>query len=147
VDAGRIGALGLSSGADGLVALSPARDRLAAVVGDGTAARSLEDVRRDRAVGLGGVPGAITFGVSRLLSGVEPGEPLEDAARRITSPVLYVSAGRGLEFRLSRRYARATPGARHWNLPQARHTGAIRSHRAAYEARVVGFLARHLGAR
>jgi hypothetical protein len=28
----------------------------------------------------------------------------------------------------------------HWNLPDAQHTHAIRSHREAYERRVVGFL-------
>ena len=64
----------------------------------------------------------------------------------LASPTLFVSTRRALEYRLSRGYARAAGGvATHWNLPGAEHTGAIRSHRGAYEARVVGFLQEHLG--
>jgi len=148
VEPERVGALGLSSGADGLVAMAARHHELGALVADGAAARTREDVSRDGSTPLGALSARVLFGASQLMSGTTPGRPLEDAARDLASPTLFVSTRRDLEYRLSRRYAQAAgPVATHWNLPGAEHTGAIRSHRGAYEARVVGFLEEHLGGR
>jgi hypothetical protein len=61
--------------------------------------------------------------------------------KRISHPLLLVSAGREQEYDFNVKYDRAA-GSRpvaHWNLPQAGHTGAIRDAPAAYERRVTAF--------
>lgn len=142
VEPGRIGALGLSSGADAVLAFAGDHPELSAVVLDGAAARTGEDMAGEPGAGLSG---RLLFGVAALASGIAPGPPLEAAARRVRSPMLLISAARGLEYRLSRRYAVAAAGADHWNLRDATHTAAIRTHRDVYERRITRFLAEHLG--
>jgi hypothetical protein len=116
----------------------------AAAVTDGTAVRTRADVRGESR-GVAALGSLIAFGVARVASGMTPGLPLADAARRAGSPILLISAGRDLEYRPSRRYARlAGANAEHWNLPRASHTHAIHSDRAAYERRVLSFLGAHL---
>jgi hypothetical protein len=141
VDPERIGAVGLSTGADVLIEVAAERRDLAAVVADGAAAGSFEDWHRLRGNELGAVPGWTMFTTIRLLSGDPPGPPLEDLIARVKSPTLLVSAGKAEEREFNVLYDDAATGpVEHWNLPEATHTRAIRSHRDAYEQRVVGFL-------
>jgi uncharacterized protein len=139
VDAGRIGALGLSTGADVLLEVAATDRRVGAVVADGATGASLADVLE------GDVTGAITIAPVlasvQLFSGTEPGPPLRELAARVSpTPLLFVAAG-GLptEIPMTRVYADAArEPVELWTLPEAGHTAAIRDEAAAYERRVVG---------
>jgi hypothetical protein len=140
VDPARIGALGLSTGADVLIEVAGTRDDLAAVVADGTAAGSFADWQRLRGFELGTVPGWMMFTTLRVVSGDPPGPPLEDMIARVSSPTLLISAGTDVEREFNLLYDRvgAAP-VEHWNLPDAQHTHGLRSHPDEYEQRVVRF--------
>jgi fermentation-respiration switch protein FrsA (DUF1100 family) len=89
---------------------------------------------------------AAEFATVRITSGTKSPPPMEDTIKRITKPLLLVSAGRAEEFRFGVKYDRAA-GSRpveHWNVPEAGHTGAIRDAAPAYERRVTAFFDRAL---
>jgi pimeloyl-ACP methyl ester carboxylesterase len=135
----RIGAVGLSTGADVLLEVAAGRDDLAAVVADGAAAGSFADWQRLRGDEIGAVPGWVMFSTIRVLSGDAPGPPLVDAVAQIKAPTLLISAGEAEERDFNLLYDEAARGpVEHWNLPAAQHTHAIRTE-PAYEQRVVGF--------
>jgi hypothetical protein len=139
VDPRRIGALGLSTGADVLIEVAAKRRDLAALVVDGAAAGSFEDWHHLRGTEIGTAPGWVMFTTMRVLSGDPPGPPLEDLVRRIEAPTLLVSAGNAEEREFNDLYERAAAGrVRHWNIPDADHTHAIHQFPAEYEHRVVG---------
>jgi uncharacterized protein len=143
VDPRRIGALGLSTGADVLIQAAAQRRDVAALVADGAAAGSFEDWHRLRGNAIGAAPGWFLFTTLRAVSADGPGPPLEDLVRRLRSPTLLISAGRAEERQFNMLYDRAAgDGApvEHWNLPRAQHTRGIRQAPAMYERRVVGFL-------
>jgi uncharacterized protein len=141
VEPDRIGALGLSTGADVLIEVAAKRQDLGAVVSDGAAAGSFEDWHRLRGTEIGLPVGWVMFTTMRVLSGDPPGPPLEDLIRRIQAPTLLISAGVTEEREFNVLYEKAGRGrVEHWNLPEAHHTAAIREERAQYERRVVGFL-------
>jgi uncharacterized protein len=141
VDPRRIGAVGLSTGADALIDIAPERPDVAALVADGAAAGSFEDWHRLRGDEIGAAPGLVMFTTIRVLSGDAPTRPLEDQVRKITSPTLLISAGTDVERDFNVLYDEAADGpVEHWNLPDAHHTRAIHQQRADYERRVVSFL-------
>jgi fermentation-respiration switch protein FrsA (DUF1100 family) len=141
----RIGAVGLSTGADVLIEVAAKRKDLAAVVADGAAAGSFEDWHRLRGTELGLPPGWVMFTTMRVLAGDAPGPPLEDLIGRVNSPTLLVSAGRDEERDFNDLYERAANDrVEHWNLPDAHHTDAIHEYPRAYERRVVAFLDKEL---
>jgi uncharacterized protein len=141
VDPNRIGALGLSTGADVLIEVAAQREDLAALVTDGAAAGSFEDGQRLSGTGIETVPAWLAFTTIRVLSGDAPGPPLEDLITRVESPTLLISAGTTVERDFNLLYAKAARGrVEHWNLPDADHTRAIRQHPKLYEQRVVSFL-------
>jgi pimeloyl-ACP methyl ester carboxylesterase len=145
VDPRRIGAIGLSTGADVLLEVAGTRHDLAALVTDGAAAGSFEDWHRLRGNDLGAVPGWFMFTTMRVTSGDGPGPPLEDLVPKITAPTLMISAGTDIEREFNDLYERAAGGRiAHWSLPRAHHTRAIRERPRAYERTVVGFLDRAL---
>jgi hypothetical protein len=83
---------------------------------------------------------ALEFATVRLASGTKPGPVLEDMMKRITSPLLLVSAGPP-EKPFGEAYDRAA-GERpveHWHLPDVGHTAAIREAAPEYEQRVTTF--------
>ena len=141
VDAQRIGGLGLSTGADAMVQAAGHGEDLRAVVADGTAAESFEDWRRLQGITAMTPMFAAEFAAVRIASGTKSPPPMEDMIKRITKPLLLVSAGRAEEFKFGVRYDRAAGGrpVEHWNLPEAGHTGAIRDAAPAYERRVTAF--------
>jgi hypothetical protein len=138
VDPDRIGAIGLSTGADALIDMAP---EVGALVTDGAAASSFADWHRLRGDELGVVPGWVMFGTIRVLSGDPPTRPLEERIRALDAPALLISAGTADERDFNVIYEEAGgAGVEHWNLPAAHHTRAIRQERTAYERRVVSFL-------
>ena len=138
VDPDRIGALGLSTGADVLIEAAAEREDIAALVADGAAAGSFADWQRLRGTELGAVPGMVMFTTLRVLSGDPPGPPLEDLVRKIDSPTLLISADTAEEREFNVVYdAAAGDSVEHWNVPDATHTHAIRSHPQEYERRVL----------
>jgi uncharacterized protein len=147
VDPRRIGAVGISTGADALIDVAPERPDVAALVADGAAAGSFEDWHRLRGDEVGVAPGWVMFTTIRVLSGDPPTRPLEDQVRKIESPTLLISAGTDVERDFNVLYDEAADGpVEHWNLPGADHTRAIHQHRAEYERRVAEFLDAALGA-
>ena len=145
VDPGRIGALGLSTGADVLVQVAGQRTDLAAVVADGTAASSFEDA--NRVLGLSPTTPiyAVDFLTVGVTSGTTPGPALQDMVQRVTSPLLLVSAGPP-EKPFADHYDEVAGDrpVEHWHLPHVGHTAAIREAAPAYERRVVAFFDRAL---
>jgi predicted acyl esterase len=141
-DAGRIGALGLSSGADTVLDVASTRDDLDAVVSDGAAGRTLEDFKRiDDRISPQALSGWVMFEAIDVMSGDEPSRTLEDLVPSIDAPTLLVSAGRTVERDANVRFDEvANDATEHWNLPEAGHTSAVRDFPEEYEEKVVGFL-------
>jgi dienelactone hydrolase len=145
VDPGRIGALGLSTGADVVLEAAATRRDIHAVVTDGAAAGSFADWQR-----LQGTT-AMTpffwtqFAALRVFTGDAPGRPLADLVPQIAAPMLLISTERHEEYDFNVKYARLARGrAEHWNIADVQHTHGLRDHPRAYERRVVGFLDRAL---
>jgi uncharacterized protein len=140
IDPQRIGALGLSTGADVLIQVAGQRNDLKAVVADGTAASSFADGQRVNGITAITPFMAVEFATVRLTSGSKSGPVLEDMMRRITTPLLLVAAGPP-EKPFGEAYDRAA-GERPvelWYLPDVAHTAAIREAAPAYERRVTTF--------
>jgi dienelactone hydrolase len=140
VDPGRIGAFGISTGADVLLEVAARSTDIDALVTDGAAAGSFADWQR-----LQGTT-AMTpffwteFAAIRVLSGNAPGPPLIDLVPDISAPLLLISAGRDPERDFNVSYeAAAQAEAEHWNLPGARHTSGLREQPEEYERRVSAF--------
>jgi uncharacterized protein len=143
VDRDRIGALGLSTGADVVLEAAAERRELKAVVAEGASIRSFADYRN---AGLDALapPSLVLMGAVRVLSGSAPGEPLKELVREISPrPLLLIAGGAGPgggEFGLARMYAEAArEPVEFWGLPAGRHTAALREQPEEYERRVVGF--------
>jgi uncharacterized protein len=140
VDPERIGALGLSTGADILIQVAGQGSDLKAVVADGTYAGSFEDGRRIMGISAITPFMALEFATVGGTSGTTPGPAIEDMMQRITSPLLLVAAGPP-EKDAGELYDRAA-GDRPvdvWYLPHVGHTAAIRQAAAEYERRVTTF--------
>jgi fermentation-respiration switch protein FrsA (DUF1100 family) len=139
VESGRIGGLGLSTGADVLLEVAAQRRDLRTVVADGATARSFAD----RPPGRASVPMVWTMlTAGRLFSGTSPGEPLTDlVARAAPTPILLVASGSLVgELYANRRYAAAGPSTTLWELPEVTHTNAVEEVASDYERRVIGHL-------
>jgi dienelactone hydrolase len=139
VDPERIGALGLSTGADVLVQVTAQGTDLNAVVADGTAAGSFEDTQR--ANGFTAITPFmfVEFTTVRVTSGTTPGPALEDMMRRITAPLLLVSASGEYDYGVAYDRAAGDRPVEHWHLPDVSHTNAIRQAAPEYEQRVTRF--------
>jgi dienelactone hydrolase len=140
VDPERIGALGLSTGADILIQVAGQGTDLKAVVADGTYAGSFEDSRRITGVGAITPFMALEFATVAVTSGTTAGPAIEDTMKRITSPLLLVAAGPD-EKDAGELYDRAA-GDRPvdvWYLPDVGHTAAIREAAGEYQRRVTAF--------
>lgn len=149
VDPDRIGALGLSTGANVLIEVAAEHKDLSAVVADGAGMRSCADFLAldGAAVWLGAPVFCTSFAAARVFSGSSPGKPLEDLVARIApTPLLLIAGGRGQferEFNLIYAKAAREP-VEFWDLPDVNHTRAINERPAEYEQRVVGFFDRAL---
>ena len=147
VDPGRIGGFGISLGAEVLLEAAAREPRLRAVVADGPArpmdARRVND------------PGIVTraFDVAwsqavRGISGMREAPSLLPIVPRIAPrPVLLIAGGVRApdEIPANRAYRDAAgPTAQLWEIPDAGHTGGLRTHPAEYARRTTGFLDRAL---
>jgi uncharacterized protein len=148
VDDRRIGALGLSRGADVLIGVAAERRELAAVVADGATISSFADYRNARGLDQAAPFYWTTFVAVRVLSGTSPGEPLEELVADVSpTPLLLVATGGSMpeELNVNRIYAEAArEPIELWQLPEVNHTAAIRERPREYERRVVGFFDRAL---
>ena len=143
VDDRRIGALGLSRGADVLIGVAAERRELAAVVADGATISSFADYRNARGLDEAAPFYWTTFVAVRVLSGTSPGDPLEELVADVSpTPLLLVATGGSLpeELGVNRIYAEAAQEpVELWELPGVNHTAAIRERPKKYERRVIGF--------
>jgi uncharacterized protein len=141
VDDGRIGGLGLSTGADVLIEVAAHDRRMRAVVSDGATARSFADHRNG--VGLDvSAPFIWTMvNATRVLSGTTHGEPLEELVAKVApTPLLLIAAGKGVaaERDLNAVYAvAAREPVEYWDLPAVRHTNAIEERPREYTRRML----------
>ncbi|MDP9133773.1 MAG: alpha/beta hydrolase [Actinomycetota bacterium] len=145
VDPGRIGALGLSTGADIAIDAAGRRDDVKAVVADGSAAIGYEDIKEYSAKSLDRQPMWVLFKTIELIQGrSQPKVSLADRIAHTSAPHLLVSAGKQ-EKEWGELYDRAG-GERSelWHLPKASHTAALKQYPEAYEQRVAAFFDRNL---
>ena len=147
VDPNRIGALGLSTGADVLIEAAVKHPGLNAVIADGSTVRSLADFRRSKTGDLiSGLPyWAVTYGTIEILDQSVPGPPLAKLAGEVPpTPLLIISSEELQEHHWGRIYADAYgPKAKLW-LTDTAHTKALQDHPEEYRARVKAFLAQAL---
>ena len=144
---GRVGALGLSTGADMAIDIAARRADVQAVVADGTAAIGYEDVKRfthNPAMRLNLWVQFKTIEVIQGRSG--PKASLADQIARSRAPTLLVAAG-SPEKGWGELYDRAGGDRSEvWYLPHATHTAALRQYPREYERRVLGFFDERLAA-
>lgn len=146
VDPQRIGALGLSIGAE-IILQAAARDhRLRAVVAEGAGSRSFDEwMLAPASAGEPPwpllVPGQWTFyHAGGLLSGVKPAPALDLLIYEISpTPLLLISAGD--ETPLATIYFEAArPPKQHWARPEAGHIDALFAQPETYGEKVLDFL-------
>jgi pimeloyl-ACP methyl ester carboxylesterase len=141
----RIGALGLSTGADVLIEVAAKRHDLRAVVADGATAESSSDAAKI-------LHGAdvltlpfwwVQYGAASVLTGARPSEPLAEAARHVApTRFLFIASNWPVERTAAPLYAKAAH-APLWRV-DAGHTAGLREHPRAYAARVLDFFSRTL---
>jgi uncharacterized protein len=149
VEDGRIGGLGLSTGADVLIRVAPEHRALRAVVSDGATAASFAD--RTATFGYDAeTPVYWTMLMAgRILSGYSPGPRLEESVSRVSPTPLFLIAAGGFptEIDFNRHYADvAREPFTYWELPAVGHTAAVRERAEEYERRVIAFFDDALGA-
>jgi uncharacterized protein len=141
----RIGALGLSTGADVLIEVAAQRHDLRAVVADGSTSRSFADTRR---ISHGGdvltLPfWATQYAAASVLEGARPGKPLEELAAHVApTKFLFIASTWQVERRAAPLYA-AAAHAQLWRV-DAGHTAGLREHPEQYARHVLGFYERTL---
>jgi hypothetical protein len=139
---GRIGGLGLSTGADVLIQVAPDDRRLAAVVSDGATAASFADQIATFGFNTAAPYFWTLLTAGRVYSGSSPGPPLEERVPAISPTPLFLIAAGGFptEIDFNRHYAEvAREPFEYWELPDVGHTAAVRERAREYERRVIGF--------
>src|SRR5215208_402250 len=148
VEPGRVGVLGLSTGADVAIDIAARRDDVQAVVADGSAAIGYEDIKRYTDDSLTRVPMWVLFKTIEVIQGRSgPEKSLAEQIASSHAPHLLVSAGEP-EKAWGELYDKA--GGAHselWHLPAASHTAALGQYPQAYEQRVISFLDTNLRAK
>jgi dienelactone hydrolase len=147
IDPGRIGALGLSTGADMAVEAAGRRSDIDAVVADGTAAIGYHDIEEYSSKPLDRAPLWLLFKTMEVIrAGSAPKVSLADRIARTRAPHLLIAAGTQ-EKRWGELYDKAGGDRSEvWYLPKATHTAALRQYPVAYERRVTAFFDRNLPA-
>jgi pimeloyl-ACP methyl ester carboxylesterase len=148
VQPGRVGVLGLSTGADIAIDIAARRHDVKAVVADGSAAIGYADIEAFTDDALTRAPMWLLFKTIEVIQGRSgPTTSLAQQIGRSDAPHLIISAGKP-EKEWGELYDKAG-GARStlWYLPKASHTAALKQYPSAYEQRVVSFLDTNLRAR
>jgi hypothetical protein len=142
VDPQRIGALGLSLGAEVLLEAAARDPRIRAVVADGA-----ERASDDRVLGVGSelerAVGVVARVATRAITGMREAPPLTGLLPRVAPRriLLIAAGGRPDEIPVNRAYQHvAGPVATLWTIPGAQHTQGLARAPAEYEVRVAGFL-------
>ena len=148
VDPQRIAGFGTSLGAEVLLEAAARDPRLRAVVADGPT-RPMDGQRVSDPALPERAFGAVWLQAVRAVSGMREAPSLIGLMPRIAPrPVLLIAGGVGApdEIPANRAYRDAGgPTTQLWELPDAGHTGGLRTHPAAYEQRTTTFLDRALG--
>ncbi len=145
-DVDRIGALGLSSGADMAVDAAGRRADLQAVVADGTAAISHEDIKELFSDTLTRAQMWPVFKTIEIIKGRSgPAVSLADRLERSRAPHLFVAAGKSEKDWGELYDRRGGDRSEVWFLPKGSHTAALKQYPEQYEQRVTAFFAEHLG--
>ena len=146
VEPGRVGALGLSTGADIAIDIAARRDDVKAVVADGSAAIGYEDIKEYTDDALTRPPMWLLFKTIEVIQGrSQPKASLADQIARSSAPHLLVSAGKP-EKEWGELYDKAGGDRSElWYLPKAGHTAALKQYPEEYESRVAAFFGEHLG--
>ena len=145
---GRVGGLGLSTGADVLIQVAPDDRRLAAVVSDGATAASFADQIATFGFNAQAPYFWTLLTAGRVYSGSSPGPPLEERVPTVSPTPLFLIAAGGFptEIDFNRHYAeRAKEPFESLGAPRCRAHAAVRERAEEYEARVVGFFDGALG--
>ena len=147
VDPDRIGGIGLSVGGEMMLEAASETDELKAVISEGAGARSYSD-SMDQDTGdpvntvLTAAATAVRVGALTVFTNRSPAANLKDVVERIAPrPILLIAApnsGAGEELNRGF-YAAAHEPKALWEIPEAKHMGAIDERPAEYERRVVGF--------
>jgi pimeloyl-ACP methyl ester carboxylesterase len=144
VEPDRIGALGNSMGGEQALTAAALDERIRAVVAEGASARTYADLAAlpgslERT--LGAPQSWLMMAVTDLLADASPPQSLADAVESIAPrPVLLISGSPAAEVDANRTFAERSDSVELWELPDTPHIGAIRTHRAEYEERVLAFL-------
>jgi pimeloyl-ACP methyl ester carboxylesterase len=144
VEDGRIGVLGNSMGGEVALTAAALDDRIRAVVAEGASARTYADLAAlpgslERT--LGAPQSWLMMAVVDLLADASPPPALSDAVAAIAPrPVLLISGSPVAERDANRLFAERSGSVETWELPDTPHIGAIGTHRAEYEERVLAFL-------
>lgn len=142
----RVGVIGVSLGGEVAIQAAARDPRWRAVVLEGVQGGSPADMQASEPDPATLVTLTIVYGLGRLLGGSGPPASNQELIERIAPrPLLLLSAGRGTESRANEEYKRRGGSTTElWNIPDAPHAAALRTDRAAYERRVIGFLDRAL---
>lgn len=148
VEPGRIGALGLSTGAEVVLEATARSERIRAVVADGAIFRSMDELRLHDTTDAetGWAYWWVTYKTMEALTGSSPPPSLGELVPRIAPrPLLLISGAPGEERAANEIWAaRAGAGSSLWHAEDAGHTHALAAHPSEYERRVVGLSDRGL---
>jgi len=145
----RIGALGLSTGAEAVLEAAGRDQRIGAVVAEGAQGRSFAEMRLLPHTAGNAFYGAYWGGVLatyRVLSLESPPPSLGTMVARIAPrPIFLISSGRGFERDFNRVYAKKARGpVTLWEIPDAEHTTGLATYPREYDRRVTRFFDRAL---
>jgi uncharacterized protein len=146
VAAGRIGALGISTGAEAVLQGAAQDRRVAAVVSDGAIARNLAETRLlEGAAEAQAIPYfGLLYATVRIVTRHPQPPPLQELIPAIAPRPVLLVATPGVETTVNRAYHRAAPETTLWELRDVAHTRGLAERPEAYERHVVGFLDRAL---
>lgn len=152
VDPDRIGAIGLSVGANAVLYAAARSEGIHAVLVDGTGLERTEDafgpmLPELRPLFFMTPVNWVRYKMVELISGVKAAPPLKEQVRLIAPrPVLYFAAGLDeLEPAMARRYASlGGEYADYWVIPGVEHLGGIFAHPEDYVDRMLNFFDSHL---
>jgi pimeloyl-ACP methyl ester carboxylesterase len=149
VDPQKIGALGISLGAQAVLRAAAAGEGLRGVVLEGAGPVSLKDHGPVWRTPLGRLFYPVNWLGYRLgdfMTGIREPEAARSVIARLEVPVLLIACGRGTERRFGQLlYRDAREPKELWELPDARHAGGFFAHPLTYREKVIGFFRNALG--
>jgi dienelactone hydrolase len=144
IDPGRIGAVGLSLGAEVLLQAAAGDPSLKALIADGATTNTVRDLLRlpprYRLLYAAAPMWWMSDRTAALMSGA-PARPLVELVEKIPPrPILFISSNEEPEPLMNRRlYEHAGPAAQLWELPDTGHVGGIFAHPEEYKQRMITF--------